>query len=180
MMHSIRRNLAFGGVMAVAAAALAGCAGDPEDPDSSLAPRDDSTASATATSETETSASPDDELPGERPELWSIVEEYEGEYVMAGAAGSIATGVQTFRQDVQVSLESNELEIHIYCTPIGTSGVLSVNSQRHTIECPGTETPEILMVSTDGAESSSDIEWNLRLDDSVSDWQQAVVLLPAE
>ncbi|GHC99898.1 hypothetical protein [Zhihengliuella salsuginis] len=115
----------------------------------------------------------------EEPELWWIVEEYKDDFVLAGTTVSDEDGVRGTNSDHQVPLETNELEVHVYCTPVGTTGVFTANSQRQTIECAGTEDPRIVHLSTEGLETSSDVSWQLTLDESVRDWQQAVVFLPA-
>lgn len=177
--QSPRRGTAAAGMVMIAALALAGCAGDPEEPAATASPTGGSTSAPPAS---DAPSEGDDGFPGdwEEPALWWIVEKYDDEFVLAGTGNSDQDGVSTSRSDQQVPLDTSELEVHVYCTPVGATGVLQANSQRAAIECPGTEDPQIVRVSAEGLETSTDMSWQLTLDETDEDWQQAVVFLPAD
>lgn len=178
-MRTSGRSLGVGAYVALAAVALTGCAGEPPEPAPS-APLTGGSTSAAATSAGSAGVG-DDMPPGwVEPELWWIVEEHEDDLVLAGAGGTQDDGTSMTYTDQQVPLETEEFEVHVYCTPVGAHGVLRVMSQRQNIDCRGTDEPQILNVSAEGAESSTDVTWQLQIDHSVRDWQQAVVILPAE
>ncbi|MCO1338000.1 hypothetical protein BJH93_03695 [Kocuria polaris] len=164
----------------IAALALAACAGNTEEPASSSVPPDASSSQAPATDSTSAEG---EGLFGdwEEPALWWIVEKYDDAFVLAGAAGIFDDGgVTSTRTDQQVPLDTSELEVHVYCTPVGAMGALEANSHRTDITCPGTEDPQIVRVSAEGLETSSDLSWNLTLDETDEDWRQAVVFLPTD
>lgn len=174
------RGAAAAATALIAALSLAGCAGDPEVPASSATPTGGSSSAPPASDAP--SGGEDGFLgDGEEPELWWIVEEYDDAFVLAGAAGTFDDdGVTSARTDRQVPLDTSEFEVHVYCTPVGAAGVLETSSYRTDIECPGTEDPQVVHVSAEGLETSSDMSWDMKIDDSVGEWQQAVVFLPAD
>ncbi len=177
--HSPGRGTAVAGMVMIAALALAACAGDPEEPTASAGPTD---GSASAPPSSDAPSEGDDGFPDdwEEPALWWIVEKYDDELVLAGTANSDEEGVRESRLDHQVALDTSEFEVHVYCTPVGAAAVLETNSHRTDTECRGTEDPQVVRVSAEGLETSTDMSWQLKLEETGEDWQQAVVFLPAD
>lgn len=144
-MHSIRRNLAFGGVMAVAAAALAGCAGGPEDPASSTQPPVESEGSIASSRDQAVARM--DELGGEA--VHTMTGEASDDSVRSKA------GFSARLTDIETA------EAHVFCDSFDAPLRLTVNGEELEVACHGPEEPQIIELMTENFVAGEETEVQL-------------------